>query len=40
MCPGGAVVFYAVAFGIRCYKGLLLTTVEFALGWVDGVEIC
>ena len=37
MCPCGSVVFYAVAFGVRGYEGLLLTSVEFAFGWVYGV---
>ena len=39
MCPGAAVVGYAVATGVGSYEGLLLTTIEFALGWVDGVRV-
>ena len=37
MCPGTAVVGYAVAAGIGGMVGDLLSAVEFALGWVDGV---
>ena len=37
MCPGGAIVGDAVATGVGGDEGLLLTSVEFALGGVDGV---
>ena len=39
MVPGAAVVGYAVATGVGGYEGLLLATVEFALGRVDGVSV-
>ena len=39
MCPGGAVVGDAVAAVIGGNKGLLLTSVEFTLAWVDGVGV-
>lgn len=39
MCPGGAVVGYAVAAGVWGHEGLLLASVEFALGGVDGVGV-
>ena len=37
MSPSCAVVGDAVAAGIRSDEGLSLTTIQFALGWVDGV---
>ena len=39
MCPGGAVVGDAVAAVIWGNEGLLLTSVEFALAWVDDVGV-
>ena len=39
MCPGAAVVGYAVATGVGGMVGDLLTAVEFALLWVDGVDV-
>ena len=37
MLLGTAVVGDAVAAVVVGYEGLLLATVEFALGWIDGV---
>ena len=37
MCPGSAVIGNAVAAGVWCDEGLLLTSVEFALSWIYGV---
>ena len=40
MGPGAAVVGYAVATGVGGIVGHLLAAVEFALGWVYGVDVC
>ena len=39
MGPGATVVGYAVATGVGSYEGLLMATIEFALGRVDGVHV-
>lgn len=39
MCPSGAVVGDAVAAVIGGNKGLLLTSVEFTLAWVNSVSV-
>lgn len=39
MCPSLAVVFYTVALGVWGIVGYLLTTIEFALLWIDGVDV-
>jgi len=40
MDPGCAVVGNAVAAGVRSYESLLLASVEFTLGRVNGVDVC
>ena len=37
MCPGSAVVGDAVAAGVGGDEGLLLASVKFALGGINGV---
>ena len=39
MCPGGAIVGDAVAAVIGGDESLLLPSVEFALAWVDSVDV-